>query len=368
MDLVFSEEQLEYQGVVRSLVLDHLRQLSTRTAIDSPEGYSRQLWKDLGRIGLLGFRFPPPLGGGGTIVDLAGIMEVLGSELTSTPFLSSVVLSGGCLAACGTSDLGGDLLGRLVAGETTAALGFNDYCVVWEDADVSVVAKSEQGNVYRLDGVAPYVTDGADADHVLVIAKSHVGLGLFYVKANEPGFTRCRLKSLDLTRRQARWVFEGCRAELLSPGGFSGLAEVGLAATVALAAEQVGGAQRCLDMSVEYAKTRIQFGREIGSFQAIKHKCADMLIAVELARSAAYSAAWATKNGDRDKELSVATAKSFCSDAFVLCASSNIQIHGGIGFTWDHDAHLWLRRAKASQTMLGTPEMHRTYIASRIGA
>ena len=214
-----------------------------------------------------------------------------------------------------------------------------------------------------------FVLDGHVADLVLVVGRTPKGFSLFGVKGDAEGLTRTPLPTMDQTRKQARLEFAGTPAWLI---GTEGGAEAGLSKTldlaaVALAAEQVGGAQRCLDSSVEYAKTRIQFGRPIGSFQAIKHKCADMLLEVESAKSAAYYAGWAAAEDSDELPVVASLAKSYCSEAYFHAAAENIQIHGGIGFTWEHDAHLYFKRAKSSELLFGDPAYHRELLAQRIG-
>ena len=194
-------------------------------------------------------------------------------------------------------------------------------------------------------------------------------MSLFAVEGSAPGLVRTPLATMDQTRKQARLEFSSTPARLIGQEGAAGPVvqhTLDLAA-VALAAEQVGGAQRCLDMAVDYAKTRIQFGRPIGSFQAIKHKCADMLLEVESAKSAAYYGGWAAAEDSDELPVVASLAKSYCSEAYFHAASENIQIHGGIGFTWEHDAHLYFKRAKSSELLLGDPSYHRELLAQRIG-
>ncbi len=214
--------------------------------------------------------------------------------------------------------------------------------------------------------------DGHSADMLVVSAREGAGVSLFLVPADAPHLTRTRMVTMDMTRQQASVTFDGVRVPADSRLGAAGsgvatLESVYDIAAAMLAFEQVGGSQKCLEMAVDYAKERLQFGRAIGSFQAIKHKCADMLVQVESARSAAYYAGWAAAE-DRD-ELAVAapTAKAFCSDAYFFCAAENIQIHGGIGFTWEHDAHLYFKRAKTSQLLFGDSADWRAALAGRIG-
>ena len=214
-----------------------------------------------------------------------------------------------------------------------------------------------------------FVVDGNNADLVLVAGRTDKGVSLFAVEGNAAGMTATPLATMDQTRKQARIEFASTPARLVGEEGAASpvLSRTLDLAAVALAAEQVGGAQRCLDMAVEYAKTRIQFGRPIGSFQAIKHKCADMLLEVESAKSAAYYAGWAAAEDSEELPVVASLAKSYCSEAYFHAAAENIQIHGGIGFTWEHDAHLYFKRAKSSELMLGDPSYHRELLAQRIG-
>jgi len=209
------------------------------------------------------------------------------------------------------------------------------------------------------------VLDGMIADLILVAASSEDGPALFAVDGDAPGLSCRSMQTLDMTRKQAVLTFSRTPGRLVGQPGAAAeiVARAVLGGVLALAAEQVGGAQRCLDTAVAYAKVRHQFGRAIGSFQAIKHMCADMLLEVESARSAAYRAAWAAADGDADLPLVASLAKAYCSEAYFHVAASNIQVHGGIGFTWEHDAHLYYRRAKSAAVMLGTPTSHREIAA-----
>jgi alkylation response protein AidB-like acyl-CoA dehydrogenase len=238
----------------------------------------------------------------------------------------------------------------------------------WDLDSVGLSAARSDGG-WVLDGVKMFVLDGHVADLILVAAKAPKGLSLFAVQSDAEGLTSTPLKTMDLTRKQARIELAGVPARLVGEEGAAGagLAKTLDLAAVALAAEQVGGAQRVLDMSVEYAKTRIQFGRPIGSFQAIKHKCADMLLEVESAKSAAYYAGWAAADDSDELPVAASLAKSYCSEAYFHAAAENIQIHGGIGFTWEHDAHLYFKRAKSSELLFGDPAYHREILAQRIG-
>ena len=214
-----------------------------------------------------------------------------------------------------------------------------------------------------------FVLDGHTADLILVAARTSAGVSLFAVDGGASGLTRTALSTMDQTRKQAKVEFDNTPARLIGAdgAGWNVLSTVLDLAAVALAAEQVGGAQKCLDMAVEYAKVRVQFGRPIGSFQAIKHKCADMLLEVESAKSAAYYAGWCAAEMNEELPSVASLAKAYCSEAYFHAAAENIQIHGGIGFTWEHPAHLYFKRAKSSELLFGDPTYHRELLAQRIG-
>jgi alkylation response protein AidB-like acyl-CoA dehydrogenase len=232
----------------------------------------------------------------------------------------------------------------------------------------------KDGDAYRLTGSKRFVTDGALANLIVVAARragstGDEGVGLFVVQGDADGLTREPLETLDPTRKQAALDLAGVRATALGDpeAGWSAIENVLDHVAVCLSAEMVGGAQRCLDMAVQYAKDRIQFGRPIGQFQAIKHKCADILLQTESAKTAAYYAMWAAAKEDEELRIVAPLAKAYCADAFFFAASENIQVHGGIGFTWEHDCHLYFKRAKSSELLFGDPVYHRELLARRLG-
>ena len=224
-------------------------------------------------------------------------------------------------------------------------------------------------DAWELNGTKMYVLDGNAASLVIVAACTDKGISLFKVDGDADGLSRTQLATMDMTRKQSRLDFENVKANLLGEEGegWSTLEKVLDLASVALAAEQVGGAQQCLDTAVQYAKDRVQFGRPIGSFQAIKHKCADMLLEVESAKSAAYYAGWCAAEMNDELPSVASLAKAYCSEAYFNTTAENIQIHGGIGFTWEHPAHLYFKRAKSSELLFGDPTYHRELLAQRIG-
>jgi alkylation response protein AidB-like acyl-CoA dehydrogenase len=331
---------------------------------DDDPGYDPQAWRLLGtEMGLAGLGIAEDLGGaGGGLAELAAVAGELGRALLPVPFFSSTVLAGQILARC--PDTGPDVLARLSLGGELAAFAGTDPDGCWRPDRLPIEAKAGG----RLHGQADFVLDGAAAAHLVVAARTADGCDLFLVAAEDEGVQRQALPTLDPTRAQARVILDGAPGAPLTTGG-SGAAAVtaGLdVALVVLAAEQVGGAAACLDLAVEYAKLRQQFSRAIGSFQAIKHKLADLLLLVEMGRSAVDRAMAAEDDPARLAEAA-AVAKIWCSDAYTTVATENVQIHGGIGFTWEHDAHLYFRRARADEQLLGNATFHRARLAALLG-
>jgi alkylation response protein AidB-like acyl-CoA dehydrogenase len=321
------------------------------------------------QLGLQGLAIPEEHGGSGfTYVELIVVLEEMGRSLLCAPYFSTVALAANAILSSGDDAAKKELLPGIASGDAIATLGFTEDNGRWDEGGITTAA-TRAGDGWTLDGHKMFVLDGHVANLVVVAARTPAGLSLFAVDGNAPGLTRTPLATMDQTRKQARLELSGTPARLIGADGGAapGLSKTLDLAAVALAAEQVGGAQRCLDMSVEYAKQRVQFGRPIGSFQAIKHKCADMLLEVESAKSAAYYAGWAAAEASDELPVVASLAKAYCSDAYFHAAAENIQIHGGIGFTWEHDAHLYFKRAKSSELLLGDPTYHRELLAQRIG-
>jgi alkylation response protein AidB-like acyl-CoA dehydrogenase len=278
------------------------------------------------------------------------------------------VLAVSALLASGDDERCAELLPRIADGTSIAAVAFTDRRGHWVPSGNDVLAQQRSAG-WTITGSRPYVIDGAVADILLVAAATDSGPGLFAVDAASDGFSATPVQTLDMTRRQANVTFNDTEATVI---GTIGAADAYLshalnAALAALAAEQVGGARRLMEMSVEYAQVREQFGRPIGSFQAIKHKCADMLVEVESSTSAAYAACAAIAEGSEETTLLCSLAKAYCSEAYCHVAAENIQVHGGIGFTWEHPAHLYFRRAKSSEMLFGTPAYHRERMLKELG-
>jgi alkylation response protein AidB-like acyl-CoA dehydrogenase len=321
------------------------------------------------QLGLQGLAIPEEFGGSGYgYVELIVVLEEMGRALLCAPYFSTVALAANAILHSGDDAAKKELLPGIASGDTIATVAFTEDSGRWDAEGITMTA-SKAGDGWTLDGHKMFVLDGHTANLVVVAARTDAGISLFTVAGDADGLTRTPLSTMDQTRKQARLELSGVPAKLLGTdgSGWDTLSRMLDLAAVALAAEQVGGAQKVLEMSVEYAKVRVQFGRPIGSFQAIKHKCADMLLEVESAKSAAYYAGWAAAELNDELPVVASLAKAYCSDAYFHAAAENIQIHGGIGFTWEHDAHLYFKRAKSSELLLGDPTYHRELLAQRIG-
>ncbi len=370
MNFAFSEEQEQLRGFVRSFLDDKSSEEAVREQMATEGGFDAGVWSQMSeQMGLPGLIIPEEFGGQGYgYVELIVVLEEMGRALLCAPFFSSVVLGANTLLQSGDDAAKATHLPGIASGETTATLAFTEESGRWDEAGITMPA-TKSGDGYTLDGSKTYVIDGHTAGLLLVAARTDAGVSLFSVDADAAGVTRTPLATMDQTRKQAKIDFSGTPATLIGTdgGGWAVLEKVLDLAVVALAAEQVGGAQMCLDMAVEYAKVRVQFGRPIGSFQAIKHKCADMLLEVESAKSAAYYAGWCAAEMNDELPSVASLAKAYCSEAYFHAAAENIQIHGGIGFTWEHPAHLYFKRAKSSELLFGDPTYHRELLAQRIG-
>jgi alkylation response protein AidB-like acyl-CoA dehydrogenase len=369
MNFAFSDEQEELRAAVRRFLTEKSPETEVRRLMDTTEGYDPAVWRQMAeQLGLQSLTIPEEFGGSGfSYVELIVVLEEMGAALLCAPFFSTVALGANALLTSGDDDAKKSYLPGLASGETIATLAITEDNGKWDFSGIELVATQKDGWV--LNGHKMFVLDGHVANLIVVAARTVQGVTLFAVDGDAAGLTRTPLPTMDQTRKQARLEFSDTPATII---GSEGGAEAGLSKTldlaaVALAAEQVGGAQHVLDSSVEYAKTRIQFGRPIGSFQAIKHKCADMLLEVESAKSAAYYAGWAAAEDSDELPVVASLAKSYCSEAYFHAAAENIQIHGGIGFTWEHPAHLYFKRAKSSELLLGDPSYHRELLAQRIG-
>jgi alkylation response protein AidB-like acyl-CoA dehydrogenase len=362
LDADRASELQDLRAAVREVCTDAGGPAAVRQlALDGP-GYDPQLWEVLGRqVGLAALGLPESVDGVGGLAELTTVCEELGRALLPVPFLTSTVLAGQVLAAVGPA--AAEALSRVAGGEV-AALGVTGAAGVWDPAAVELRADPAAGTV---DGVLPVVPLGAGADLYVVAARSEDGVDLFVVDAGS-GVAAVAVDSLDLSRPSAVVTFTDAPAARLTTGG-SADAVVPPAldvAAVALAAEQLGGAEACLELTVGYIKDRRQFGRPIGSFQAVKHACADLLVQVETCRSAVVRALDAEGSPDALAEAA-SVAQAWCSEAYRSVTAETVQLHGGIGFTWEHDAHLYFRRARADAVLLGGAAYHRERLAQLLG-
>jgi alkylation response protein AidB-like acyl-CoA dehydrogenase len=370
VNFAFSEEQEELRKSVRRFLEDKSPEAEVRRLMDTTEGYDHAVWSQMAQqLGLQGLAIPEEFGGSGySYVELTVVLEEMGRALLCAPYFATVALAANALLASGDDNAKKEYLPAIASGDTVATVAFTEDSGRWDEAGITMEA-TEADSGYTLTGHKMFVIDGHVANLILVAARKGGHVNLFAVPGDSPGLTRTPLSTMDQTRKQARLEFDGVPARQIGGDGrgWATLAKTLDLAAVALAAEQVGGAQKVLEMAVEYAKVRVQFGRPIGSFQAIKHKCADMLLEVESAKSAAYYAGWAAAEDNDELPVVASLAKAYCSDAYFHATAENIQIHGGIGFTWEHPAHLYFKRAKSSELMLGDPTYHRELLAQRIG-
>ncbi len=370
MNFAFSEEQEELRGIVKAFLNDKSDEATVRKLMDTESGYDTAVWTQMAeQMGLQALVIPEEFGGQGFgFVELVVVLEEMGRRLLCAPYFSTVVLAGMTLIHSGDDAAKAEYLPGIADGSTIATLAYTEPNGRW-DAEAVTMTATGSGDSWTLDGEKLYVLDGHTANLIITAAKTPAGISLFAVDGDAAGLTRTALSTMDQTRKQARLEYSGVPARLIGAdgGGWDVLSTVLDLAAVALAAEQVGGGQEVLEMAVQYAKDRVQFGRPIGSFQAIKHKCADMLLEVESAKSAAYYAGWCASELNDELPSVASLAKAYCSEAYFHAAAENIQIHGGIGFTWEHPAHLYFKRAKSSELLFGDPTYHRELLAQRIG-
>jgi alkylation response protein AidB-like acyl-CoA dehydrogenase len=348
-------EQQDLAEAVTDLMAKRSPEAEVRRVMATDAGYDPTVWAELAAMGLLGLAVPEEFGGAGAgAVEVGLVMEAMGRALLCAPYLSTAVLTTHLLLALGDAKEQADVLPRIAAGELITTVAFAEAGSARPAVQPKTVAQSA-GFEWRLSGTKTYVLDATIAGRIYVLA----GDAVFAV---EPESVEIRaLSTVDQTRKLAQIMLQDSPARLVGTlaGGAAALDQALDAASVALLGEQAGGAMCTTRMAVDYAKTRFQFGRAIGSFQAIKHMCADMLLEAESALSAARHVAAAFDAGDPGRILDLAAAQSYCSEAFVTVAANTIQVHGGIGFTWEHPAHLYLRRARTDAELFGDPAWHR---------
>jgi alkylation response protein AidB-like acyl-CoA dehydrogenase len=364
-----SEEQQELRSSVKRFVTDRAPISRVRELMDAGE-LDREVWAQAGaQLGLQGIAIPEEYGGSGfTFAEQAIVLEELGAGLYGGPYLASAVLAATALLASSDEAARQRYLPGIAAGEVIATVAFTEDSGSWDPADIRLAA-AKHGDGWVLDGHKSFVLDGANAGLILAVAVTDGSLSLFAVDGAADGLTAAALPTLDQTRQLGRLEFASVPAVLIGEAGEGAavLDKVLDVAAVGLAAEQLGGAQRALDLTVDYTKTRHQFGRPIGSFQALKHRMADLLLEVESLRSAVTYAAAAVADGSDEVPVVASLVKAYASEVYFHVTAEMIQMHGGIGFTWEHDAHLYFKRAKSSELFLGDGAYHRERLAQRIG-
>jgi len=374
-DLLYTEQESDLRAAVRALLEDRAGWRDVLARTETADTVDTGLWQTLAvQVGCAGLLVPEARGGAGaTYREAAVVAEELGRAVAPVPFLGSAVMATTALLSAGDDEL----LAKVASGAVTAALavpfaagaaGPQTSLTPAPTVRVAGSARGDEPGVSRLSGTVAGVADALTAD-VLLVPADGVPYALYMVHGDDPGLGKAPVVSLDMTRQLCDLSLEGVAARRIATGGDAAQAVVRalVAGAGIIASEQLGLAERCLELTVAYVKERRQFARPVGSFQAIKHRLADLWVAVIQARAAARYAAACLAPGDRDTALAVAMAKATCSEVALKAAQETIQLHGGIGFTWEHPAHLYLKRAKADAIGLGTADAHRATVAKLAG-
>ncbi|TAN33130.1 acyl-CoA dehydrogenase [bacterium] len=374
MDFAFSQEQEMLRRSARDFLARECTPKVVRRLMAGPDAHDTALWKKVAALGWTALGIPEKYGGVGSFLDLIVVLEEAGRALLPGPFFATMGLAAPVLIEAGTEPQKEEALGAIAQGAARATVAFTEPSGRWDANGVTLAARPVAGS-WRLDGVKAFVPDAEGADYTVVAARTRGdgedGISLFLVKGKPKGMTVTRLETLDMTRRWHEVRFDGVELDADALMGAPDRAWPSLKralewATAALCAEMVGGTQKVLEMSTEYARTRHQFGKPIGIYQAVSHRLADMLVLSESGRSATYYAAWTVDADAPDRSLASSMAKAYVSDAYRKVAGDGIQVHGGIGFTWEHDLHLYFKRAKASEVTLGDATYHRELVAQAL--
>ena len=377
MDFGLNEDQETLAKYARDFLTNECPATFVRRMMEHETACDQQFYAHMAELGWMGIAIPDTYGGQGmTYVDLAVLMEEMGRALVPGPFFASVCLAAPLVITAGNDDQKRTIAGGIASGERIATVAYTEPSGRLDAGGIQMAAK-ERGDSFVLTGAKHFVLDAHVADTLLVAARTSgdgaEGVTLFVVDTAAAGVSIAQQQTMDSTRRWCEVSFENVE---VSSGSVLGEPERGwpvleqslMRSIALLCAECVGGAQTALDMSVEYARERVQFGRPIGSFQAVKHKCAEMLVDVELSRSAMYYAAWAASEDETELPLAASIAKAHCGEAYTRVAGTAIHVHGGIGFTWEHDLHLYFKRAKVNEVFLGDPTYHRELVARLVPA
>lgn len=381
MEFSFTEEQKMIRDTAQAFLAEVSSSNAIRSAMDTEQGFDPQIWQRIcEEMYWQAIHIPEEYGGMGLgYVDLVVMLEQMGRYLLCSPFFSTVCLASNALIVAGTDEQKQQYLTQICEGSLTATLAYTSKNGQWDATAVQGIVTA-QGDDYVLNSTYRYVLDGHTAQLLIVAARSEgsegeQGISLFAIDSDTPGVKRTWLPTMDQTRKQAEIVFDNVRvssSQLMGEANnaWPQLNKVLQLAAIAIAAEQVGGSQQVLDLTVEYTKERVQFGRPIAGFQAVKHQAADMMLRTEVARSAVYYAACvaeeALSGGLLADELGEAAsvAKSYCSEGYFKNAGDALQLHGGVGFTWEYDVHLYFKRAKSSELFLGDAAYHREHVAT----
>jgi alkylation response protein AidB-like acyl-CoA dehydrogenase len=364
----WSDEQSALRDAVRRLVRAKAPLSTARTLAEAGQRSDPAFWREIAGAGLLGLPVPEEFGGAGaSLVELTIVAEEFGRALVGGPFLATAVLGAHALLAVAADPAAADHLAALMGGELTVALAVIEDRPNWDEDEVQLAAQPAGAGTFRLTGHKRLVLDGAGADLLLVAARTPIGVSLFAVPSGTGGVTATPLTSLDLTREVADINFADAPAQLLGKegAGWAAVERAMQAGMIVVAGEQVGGSASTVEITAEYARTRSQFGRKIGQFQGVKHRLADMAVRTDLARSAAYWAAWQVPGSDL-AAMGSGVAASLAAESYLQNAQDMIQLHGGIGFTWEHDSHLFLRRARSTHSLFGAPSRHRDRLLGQL--
>jgi alkylation response protein AidB-like acyl-CoA dehydrogenase len=377
MDFGFNADQEMLRAIARKFLDNECTSEFVRARMAEEAGFTEEFWTKLAEQGWLGLVYPEQYGGAGLgFVDLTVLMEEMGRAVMPGPFISTVLLGGQAILEAGSDAQKKEWLTKIAEGQARVTLAWTEPSARWDAGGVTTTAKASGGG-FTLSGTKLFVPDAHVAQALVVVARTtesknaEDGISLFLVPTSAKGVSITLLPTMDQTRKLSEVKLDNVSvpaSALLGArdGGWAPLARVVQRATVALCAEMCGGAQKVLDMTTEYAKIRIAFGKPIGSYQGVKHKAADMLVDVENAKSLTYYAAWAVDENVPEAALAASMAKAYASDAFRKVAGAGIQLHGGIGFTWEHDLHLYFKRAKSSEFTFGDATYHREKVAQLI--
>ena len=361
MQIDFTEDQEQFREVVSRFMRDKSQPSTVRALMQTESGYDAGVWKQLSsEVGLTGTHFPESYGGFGFgPIELGVALEEMGRSLYCGPFFASAVMAGGALLIAASEDAKEALIPDIAAGSRIAALVLDDL-----DSPANVGKRIGAQNNY-LTGTAELVVDAQNADVFVVVASEEDALGLYSLPADAPGISVSPVEALDATRKLAKVSFDQAPANRIGDVSPEALDAIWDYICVALAHEMIGGAQQLLESTVDYTKIRYQFGRPIGSFQGLKHRCADLLVEVEFAKAATHHAAMCLEAGQGEPYVG-SMVKAMAAETYVSAAKEAVQMRGGIGFTWEEDTHLWYKRAKASEVFMGTPGFHRERMVSII--